>query len=58
MTESFYWTEYTILHHVTLTELKIEMQAYLNKGFEPFGSLVVANGVFCREVAKKKFTKI
>lgn len=57
MNQSFYWTEYTVLHHGTLTELKIEMQSYLKKGFEPIGSLVIADGVFYREVAKRKHTE-
>jgi hypothetical protein len=57
MTESFYWTEYTILHHGTLFDLKIEVQAYLNKGFEPIGSLVVSERGFYREVAKKSYTE-
>jgi len=57
MTESFYWTEYTILHHITLTELKIEMQEYFNLGFEPVGSLIVCDRGFFREVAKRKHTE-
>jgi hypothetical protein len=58
MTESFYWTEYTILHHGTLTEMEIEMQAYFNKGFDPVGSLVICDRGFFREVAKKSYTEI
>jgi len=57
MTESFYWTEYTVIYCQQIQNLEMLMRTYLAQGFEPIGSLVVSDGFFYREVAKRKHTE-